>query len=87
MDISTWQSVLDVDDVREIEDAAAKATTLGSEAFGEVILTLTEDVIKSEEFSALFSALVVGNLAFGAAPVMQLELSDDITLTVRLDQS
>ena len=86
MDISTWQSILDVDDVQEIKDATVKAEALGHEAFGEVILTLTDDVIRSEAFSALVSALIVGNLAFNAAPMMQIELSDDVTLSVRLDQ-
>ncbi len=87
MDINTWQSILDVEDQQEIRDAADKAEQIGKERFGEVILEITDRLIRSEEFSALVSALVVGNVAFDAAAIMELEMSDDITLTVRLDRS
>ena len=87
MDINTWHSVLDVEDQQEIQDAADKALLMGQERFGEVILHLSNDVLLSADFSALVSALIVGNLAFQSAAAVTVELSDEITLTVRLDQS
>lgn len=87
MDITTWQSILDGADQQEILEAVENAKALEKERFSEVILELTEKMMLSDEFSALVSALIVGNLAFEAAPLMQLELSDDITLTFSLDKS
>lgn len=87
MDITTWQSILDGADQQEILEAVEKAKALEKERFSEVILDLGEALILSEEFSALVSALIVGNLAFEEDPLMQIELSKDVTLTFSLDKS
>lgn len=85
MDINTWRKILDVDE-QELRDSVENARKISKDSFAEVVLELAEKMVDSEEFSATVSALIVGNLAFEMAPVLEMELASGCLLSVRIDQ-
>jgi len=85
MELGTWALAIDPDQQQPLLDNAAMAKRLGRERYASVVCTAAEELVDSDEFWYMATALIAGNLAFEAPAEVSLSGLGNFKISIKIE--
>lgn len=85
MELKDWNDILLVSDLEAAEAHIHSAKELGKGKYGAVVSEAFTNVMVSEEFASLVTALITGNIAFDAKPEADIEIAQGYRVRIAIE--
>lgn len=86
MELKDWHDILEVSDLEGAEAHIHFAKELGRGKYGAVVSEAFSGVMGSQEFAALLTTLITGNIAFGVRPEAHIEIAQGYQVRIEIEQ-
>lgn len=85
MELKDWHDILEVSDLEGAEAHIHFAKELGKGKYGAVVSESFSGVLASQEFASLLTALITGNIAFGAKPEAHINIAEGYQVKIAIE--
>lgn len=85
MELKDWNDILLVSDLEGAEAHIHFAKELGKSKYGAVVSEAFSNVMASQEFAALVTVLITGNIAFDAKPEADIEIAQGYRVRIGVE--
>ena len=85
MELGTWAQAIAPSMQQDVLDRAELAGKLGRSRFASVIFQAAEELVESDEFWNMATALIAGSLAFDAPTEVSMSGPDGFKITVKIE--